>query len=654
MKYRKDIDGLRAVAVIPVIAFHAGFFGLKGGYLGVDVFFVISGYLITSILTAELLREQFSVVAFYEKRARRLLPALFFVLFVSSVAAFLLLGPQSLKDFGQSVVSVIGFISNFYFYLTSGYFSTAAEEIPLLHTWSLAVEEQYYIFYPLLLMFLWKSQKVLWNTILSLAICSFITCLVLTTKDFSASFYLPFSRAWELLAGGVVALLQTKLNLVSSLKKEFLGGGGLILVIFSLFMIDQSYLHPGWVTLIPVLGTLLIIGFGENTFVEKLLGLPFFVFIGLISYSLYLWHQPIFAFVRIKSFDEPSKQMMIAATVLAVVLAIVSYFFVEKPFRKKSLVTRKKIFLFSGLGLSFFFVFGVVSHLSEGFYFRFGADSAFSTVTHSPYRYQCHSSSRKVVSFDSSCQLSGINQPEWAVLGDSHGVELSFSLAEVLGTSNVHQLTFSGCPPAFEFNTRVEGCGDFLNKGLQHIIDSDSIENVVLTFRHLYYLTPVKHKYESTSEELNEFKPAKLSAAVELTASQLRDVYWHSLSTAIEKLTKAGKQVYLLGPVPEPRTHIKKILNPGFVFQYSGADEKVAVQRTQFEMQVKNIESNLIKIAQKYGAYLINSKNMLCDQKRYYASLEGKSMFFDDNHLSIYGSRVVIEKLITEVINQIE
>lgn len=654
MKYRKDIDGLRAIAVIPVIAFHAGFLGLQGGYLGVDIFFVISGYLITSILAAQLSREQFSIVSFYEKRARRLLPALFFVLFSSSLAAALLLGPQDLKDFGQSVVSVVGFVSNFYFYLTSGYFSTAAEELPLLHTWSLAVEEQYYIFYPLLLLFLWKSKKALWNVILSLMVCSFVSCLILTTKDFSASFYLPFSRAWELLAGGVVALVQAKCNLVSTRTKELLSSSGFVLVIFSLFTIHQSYLHPGWVTLLPVLGTLFIIGFGENTFVGKLLGLPFFVSTGLISYSLYLWHQPIFAFVRIKSYEEPSKELMLAATFIAVLLSITSYYIVEKPFRKKSFLTRKKIFFSSSLGLSLFFIFGIVCHLSGGLQSRFGADSAISTMTHSPYRYQCHSSSKNVLSFDAECQLSGNNEPEWAILGDSHGVELSFALSETVGVSKVHQLTFSGCPPAFQFETSVRGCSAFINKAIQHIVDSDSITKVVLAFRHLYYLTPAEHKYSITFEELNEFRPSKIVTDVELTASQLRNVYWKSLSSIVEKLSTEGKQVYMLGPVPEPHTHIKKILNPGFVYKYSDDSKKIAAQRSLFEEQVMEIESELINISQKYNAFLIDSKSALCDEKNCYATIEGKSMFFDDNHLSIFGSIEVIRTLDIRGIEQIE
>ena len=645
MKYRRDIDGLRAFAVMPVIAFHAGFLGLQGGYLGVDIFFVISGYLITSILVADLSRNKFSVINFYEKRARRLLPALFLVLFVSSLAAILLLGPKDLKNYGQSVVSVVSFTSNLYFYLTSGYFSTAAEELPLLHTWSLAVEEQFYIFYPLLLMFLWEFKKNLWRIIFFSMVFSFLLCLFFTSEDFSASFYLPFSRVWELLAGGGLALFQSKCNFVNSRVRELLSVLGLALIIVSLFTINQSYLHPGWITLFPVLGTLLVIGFSENTFAGKLLALPCFVLVGLISYSLYLWHQPIFAFVRIKSAHEPSSEMMVSATLLTIFFSVLTYKFVEKPFRTKSFVTRMKVFFFSGAGLSFFFVFGIACHLFEGFQSRFENDSAILTMTHSPYRYQCHSSSDSVLTFDSACQLAGMNKPEWAVLGDSHGVELSFALSEIVGASKVHQLTFSACPPALRFESRVKGCSNFIESALQHILQSDSITKVILAFRHFSYVTPVEHKYKITPEEVAEFRPDNIFTNVELTASQTKNLYWHSFSSIVDKLSKGGKEVYILGPVPEPYTHVKKILNPGLVNQYSDVNEKIAVERSHFEIQSIEIESELRKVSEKYNAFLIMSKDALCDDKNCYATKEKKSMFFDDNHLSIFGSRVVIKLL---------
>ena len=210
MKYRSEIDGLRAFAVLPVLLFHAGVDFVSGGYLGVDIFFVISGYLITYILVTDLSNGTFSLVNFYERRARRILPALFFVLFISTICSYLLLSPLQLRDYSQSLVAVVSFLSNVYFYLTSGYFSNAAEELPLLHTWSLAVEEQYYVLFPLLLAALWRSKTVLLFAISAIAIGSFLLALHLAESDSSANFYLLPSRGWELLVGAGAALWAKK------------------------------------------------------------------------------------------------------------------------------------------------------------------------------------------------------------------------------------------------------------------------------------------------------------------------------------------------------------------------------------------------------------------------------------------------------------
>ena len=371
LKYRPEIDGLRALAVIPVILFHAGFHIFSGGFVGVDVFFVISGYLITSIILVEMEQGRFSLVNFYERRARRIMPVLFFVMAACFPFAWLYLMPVDMKDFIQSILAVSTFSSNILFWLESDYFDTAAELKPLLHTWSLAVEEQYYIFFPLFLMFTWRMGKTWIVTVLFVV---FLLSLALgewgSYKMPTAAFYLLPMRGWELLIGVFAAFYLSRhtpnaayigLNNVLSLS-------GLALICFAIFAYDESIPFPGLYALVPTVGTVLIIVFAQQgTLVNRILSQKIFVGIGLISYSAYLWHQPIFAFVKYRSFTDPSAGLMLSLCLGVLVLAYLSWRFVEKPFRNKSAYSRRFVFTFTGVTTSIFLIGGSLLNLSDGF-----------------------------------------------------------------------------------------------------------------------------------------------------------------------------------------------------------------------------------------------------------------------------------------------
>ena len=300
MKYRPEIDGLRAFAIIPVILYHAGFQLFGGGYVGVDVFFVISGYLITSIIVAELEKGPFSLVHFYERRARRILPALFAMLFISLPFAWYWLLPDAMVSFSESLIAVSIFVSNIYFWQTSGYFEAAAELKPLIHTWSLAVEEQYYVLFPLFLILSWKLGK---RWIVGLLIIVFVVSLAcaqwLSIKRPSFAFFLLPTRGWELLIGAFVAFYYSNHNIKKHNHRiEQLGSLlGLSLITYAVFAYSNQTPFPSVYTLVPTLGTALIIIFaGSGTLVGKLLSSRPLVGIGLISYGAYLWHQPMYAF----------------------------------------------------------------------------------------------------------------------------------------------------------------------------------------------------------------------------------------------------------------------------------------------------------------------------------------------------------------------
>ena len=376
MKYRKEIDGLRALAVLPVILFHAGVAPFSGGYVGVDVFFVISGYLITMLITADLLQDKFSIVEFYERRARRILPALFVVMLACIPFAMMWMIPSQLLDFFQSLIAVNLFASNGLFWLEDDYFGLSSEIKPLLHTWSLAVEEQFYIVFPLILMFAMRSSRALpWKLVTGLVILSFVICLWAVRVAPSAAFYLPIFRAWELGLGALVAFILIK---TPNIRSEIGALLGLAALIVSVFTLDPDTLFPSEWTLLPVLGTCAIILFArEGTVVARLLSLRFFVFIGLISYSAYLWHQPIFAFARIR-LGEVSSILTVGLIAATFVLAVLSWRFVEQPVRKAAqrkgadaprpfLGKRSGVFGAAAVGIVAFVGLGVWGTENQGF-----------------------------------------------------------------------------------------------------------------------------------------------------------------------------------------------------------------------------------------------------------------------------------------------
>ena len=344
--YRPEIDGLRAIAVGAVILYHAqitifGHQPFKGGFIGVDIFFVISGYLITSIILKELVTTgSFSFKHFYERRIRRILPALLFVMLVSLPFAWMYLLPDSFVDFSKSILYSLGFSSNFYFHY-SGQIYGATDGLlkPFLHTWSLSVEEQYYILFPIVLLITYKFFRKYLIHILTFGFIISLGLAEWTSRNYpSISFYFIHTRMWELLAGSILSYFEITKGRRSKnqLLNITLPTIGLVLIIHSIIFFDNDTLHPSFFTLSPIIGVCLIIWFSnKDELITKVLSTKLFVGIGLISYSLYLWHYPIFAFSRIIGFAQESLFKQLLLGIIILILSIISYVLVERPARNK-------------------------------------------------------------------------------------------------------------------------------------------------------------------------------------------------------------------------------------------------------------------------------------------------------------------------------
>jgi peptidoglycan/LPS O-acetylase OafA/YrhL len=459
MNYRSEIDGLRAIAVVPVILFHAGFQSFSGGFIGVDVFFVISGYLITSIIIAEKEAGTFSLINFYERRARRILPAMFFVLLACLPFAWLWMVPSDLKRFSESLISVSIFASNIEFWRESGYFATDAELKPLLHTWSLAIEEQYYVLFPMFIILCWQfGTRWIIGLLIAAAIFSLAAAEWGSVNHPAATFYFLPTRGWELLVGGFIAFFHFAKDETSTLNGrvgELASIAGMALIAYAVFAFDKNTPFPSVYTLVPTLGTALLILFAtQKTVFGRLLGSKVFAGIGLISYSAYLWHQPLFAFARLHSLEQPSSWLLASLAVSAIVFGYFTWRYIERPFRDKRRVNKKSIFALAALMSAALFSLGMLGFLKDGFVERLSSDErellVYERYKHEPlYRDgQCFlEPEQSWVDFSPICSSIGARSGSVLLWGDSHAAAFSSGLRSVLPDA-VIQYTASVCPPA--------------------------------------------------------------------------------------------------------------------------------------------------------------------------------------------------------------
>jgi len=664
MKYRSEIDGLRSIAVIPVILFHAGFEFFSGGFIGVDVFFVISGYLITTILIEDIENKRFSVLNFYERRARRILPALFFVMLCSIPFALLWMTPWELKDFSQSLVAVSLFASNILFWRKSGYFAEASEENTMIHTWSLAVEEQYYILFPLFLFLAWRygKNRVFWIIVVLAAVSLALSEWGWRNKD-SANFFLLPTRAWELFTGSITAFIIQKNGVKNNNILSFIGFSA---IIFSIFVYDKNTPFPSVYALVPVIGVALIILFANRqTYIAKLLSTKLLVGVGLISYSLYLWHQPLFAFARIRSIDAPSQALMVLLIVASIILAIFSWKYIEQPFRRKSglLKNRKQVFTTSIIGILIFIILGLAGHISKGFIQFYPKkiqlkiqliDSAKRSVN--PYREKCHLSENKIKHPREGCVDFLIDgKAQVVMLGDSHSDAISYNVQELLKKNNIssYAISYSGCigfPGLYRVDNRNINykCHEY-NLSMLEYARNIGAKTLIITSRFPLYLNGNRYDNElggleeggAAYVDLIKYKETPLPFDSDIRRKRVKDFYQKALKKLLQEFN-----VVLVYPIPEagwyvPEYVIKQMRiggnnNHTLLSSYNNRNNDV------FEV-FNNVDSNKLfrVLPAKTFCNKLENKCYLSDDKGVY--------YRDDDHLSAYGAKLLAPSILKEV-----
>lgn len=632
MQYRREVDGLRAIAVTSVILYHANIPPISGGYIGVDIFFVISGFLISAIIMGEIDGGRFTFAGFYERRIRRIFPALLTVILTASIVAVALLTPGQLKNFGQSIVATTLFVSNTYFRYKSGYFSPDTENLPLIHMWSLSVEEQFYIFFPLLLILIARLDRRLRVPVVLLAFAASLAwCLYEAQVNPGNNFFPVTARAWELLAGVIVALaLRAGYDrTLSTPLRSFIELAGLALMIAPMFIITRTTIFPGPAALAPVGGAaLLLFAATERSIVGQLLALPPMVGIGLVSYSAYLWHQPLFAFARALSDGALPLAATLALIALTFALAWLSWRYVEQPFRARGRFSRTSLFTGFALCSLGLIGFGGALHLLRGLPQRYDAATLAraATIQPSPLRDVCHTEGLKYRHPGAACRYLGMTS-RWAVLGDSHGIEIGYALAEALrpsGQGIVH-LTFSGCQAALTFTSANPGCSAWQREVVDWLAQARDIPKVMLVYRANFYLFGDQTRsYPELPRDRPNFLP-------DLSPEAAREAYWQSFAAIVSRLRAAGKQVYIVRPVPELPYHVERyVFRPG-----SGV---AGTTRAWHKARSAFINQRLDRLAGMPGVTLLDPASVLCDAARCHAILEGKAMYFDDNHLSMAGA----------------
>lgn len=676
MEYRREIDGLRAVAVIPVILFHAGFSAFSGGFVGVDVFFVISGYLITSIILHEKNSGRFTIAGFYERRARRILPALFLVMLVCVPLAWMWMWPSEVKEFADSLIAVTTFVSNMLFWRERGYFDPIGELKPLLHTWSLAVEEQYYLLFPLFLgLILRTGRRATMVILIATGVASFTLASWMTVSGPGAAFFLLPTRAWEILIGAVIAFLLMNAETANWRSSRFVGElagtAGIVLIGLAVISLDETTPFPGLWALLPTVGTGLIIAFATaRTVLGRLLGTRILVGIGLISYSAYLWHQPMLAFARLRNIADPSTPIILFLCACVFPLAFLSWKFVEVPFRNRQRFSRKQIFAFALVGSACFVSLGLLTRYTPALSRKL------------PPNVEWEEFGAKLESVGDVCEIQPLdgypgvlacyfgdqNSTRIAALyGDSHARAISRELNKQFIADHIKgvKLLAGGCgtvPGIYDLRRTAPaevGACESTFRNVVRFIDANA-SDVIVSSRWTFFLYPIPGQIDELSFDNHEggIERNSFQTMVAVHSDGIVDTGADGKKAALEHfmgdLIGLNKDLIVVYPVPEVGWDIAK-LN---WFYYNEHGEPLPEISTSYALY-KERNGFVMSVFDEFqglgNVHFVRPDTIFCNTlipDRCVAQFNGVPLYYDDDHLSDAGAKLVVRDIISKMRGQ--
>jgi peptidoglycan/LPS O-acetylase OafA/YrhL len=620
ISYRRDIDGLRAIAVLSVVLFHAFPSALRGGFIGVDIFFVISGFLISSIVLKELGQGHFSFAGFYARRVKRIFPALILVMGASLAFGWFALFPDEYQQLGKHVVGGAGFSANFFYWAQIGYFDTAAETKPLLHLWSLGIEEQFYIFWPAVLLLAWKRRANLLTVTAGLALLSFLVNLGGIAHHASATFYSPASRAWELLLGVALACIELQPASAAGLRLPKLApnlraAAGVVLLALGLALITRELPFPGSLALLPTLGAVLLIGAGPQAWFNRVvLSNPVLVWIGLISYPLYLWHWPLLSFAQIVESHRSAPAIRAGAVALAVLLAWLTWRLVERPLRFGA--GRAKVAVLCALMAATAGVGGYL-YLNDGLPTRTPIQEnqanlkALVVVEDRDNAAAC----KKRYGFDKIedyCLLADVNKdPTVALLGDSHAYHVVAGLSRYYSSLGENLLLLGTRHPYWGLAPGDDPYQKATQHMLEQALNTASIRTVVFSTHLRFNRLPEGKEHVDAARE------------------------------TFRRFIAAGKHVIFMVDIPilpfDPRSCIKRA-----GVASSATTSPCAIPRSTWDMQGAEHRAILKELAREFPQVeWFESSSALCDANYCQAMNNGRLMYRDTNHLSYDGDLLV-------------
>ena len=663
MKYRPEIDGLRGIAVLPVFMFHANVAGFTGGFIGVDVFFVISGYLITSLIYTDIEAGHFLIAGFYERRVRRILPALSVVLLVCLVATWFVLLPNDFLLFSESLVATTLFGSNFYFKNRTGYFyADEAETSTLLHTWSLSIEEQFYIIFPLILIALFRyfprRKGIL---LLTCCILSFAANMLWVKHAQESAFYLLPFRAWELLSGALLALGYSlpKRPEQNKFVHEITGFAGVALIFICIFLYNRNIEFPGLPALVPCVGAWLIIASNTNFLntTGKLLSLKPLVFTGKISYPFYLWHWPLLVLLRYRQDNPVTAVQVLLIFVLAIVLSVLTWNYIEQPIRSRKVLAGFRPVMKTAL--IYYCVIasaGLTVMLFNGFPQRLPPDIvnlAEGKNDADPDTYKCfRKNNLDLVTHDRLCRLgNGSNERvEFILWGDSHAdaiYPVMKALAENYHIPGVFAAN-PACPPLMGIDriNRVGICSGFNDAVFNYVI-SKNIKNVILAARwEVNMLGRMEFELREGKEQI--FLRDAYSQRVSLDENV--QVFNRNISDTVKRLYNNGINVWIILQAPETGINTPYYLARKSLLNKLQAEIRINLADSLARhFRVKQL---FIDNLNEYDTRIIDPAEFLCVQDNCLIGLNGFSIYKDDDHLSRRGA-LLLKPIFAEIFRKI-